>query len=204
MRLTSHGQLGTQQWANVFWIRNGAAVTPTAGNFEAFVQNVANLIASIFLPHQSQTLTFGGIHGLYYGSAEIDLGVDVPDGRTGGASAGTDLSANVALCVSWQVQQHYRGGHPRNYFAGMRTTMAQDVQSWTPAQISTWHDAANNFNNQVNSLANGEITGPRLGVVSFVLRNQWRTPPVFRDFINGAAVVDSRIDSMRRRLGPDR
>jgi len=37
-----------------------------------------------------------------------------------------------------------------------------------------------------------------------VLRKAWRTPPVFRDFVPGGATVDSRIDTQRRRLGPDR
>jgi hypothetical protein len=40
--------------------------------------------------------------------------------------------------------------------------------------------------------------------VSFQLHKDWRDPPVFRDYTPGAAVVDSRIDTQRRRVGPDR
>jgi hypothetical protein len=140
----------------------------------------------------------------YWDATEIALGVNIPDGRSGGHSTSTDLSVNTALCVSWQVAAHYRGGHPRTYFCGLKQNDTVDVQSWTPSTISAWQSAANAFHATVNTFNYGAIQGVRLGTVSFVLRNQWRSPTVFRDFVNGGAVVDSRIDSMRRRLGPDR
>jgi hypothetical protein len=70
--------------------------------------------------------------------------------------------------------------------------------------VSQLQAAANNFLLAVNAISTANASDLHLGVVSFVLRGEWRDPPVFRDFTPAAAKVDARIDSQRRRLGPDR
>jgi hypothetical protein len=186
----------------VLWCRNSAAATPTPATFEQWTQRFANIFHDEFVTGMSNQVHFLNMNGLYYGLDGIDLAIDVPDSRTGTA-AGTRLPANVALCVSWLVQQHYRGGHPRTYFTGMMYSACDDMTTWTSATVADWHDRANNFHGAVNG-GFSDMPGLFLGTVSFVLRNEWRTPPVFRDYVRDGARVDTRIDSQRRRLGRDR
>jgi len=186
------------------WVRNSGGTTPTSADFAAFAQGISNTWAALFLPHLTTTVVYEGLTALYYDATEIALGINIPDGRQGGHSTSDNISAGTALVVSWQVAQHYRGGHPRTYFCGFRSNDMQNSTDWTPSTISTWRSAANDFHANVNAGDHGAFSGPHLGTVSFVLRNQWRTPTIFRDYVPAGAVVDSRIDSMRRRLGPDR
>lgn len=185
------------------WFRNGNAQVPGATDFETFVQAATNKFHDFFVVKMAIPVIFEGATALYYEPSGEALGVNVPDGRAGTAS-GTPLPANVALCVSWQVAQHYRGGHPRTYVTGQTSNATTDSTTWTPAHIADIHAAANNFHADMNTASAGAIGDVHLGTVSFVLRNEWRAPPVFRDYIPGGAVVDSRIDTMRRRLGADR
>jgi hypothetical protein len=71
--------------------------------------------------------------------------------------------------------------------------------------VSSIETGANVFHDTIEShipIGDG-IASLEHGVVSFVNDGAWRTPPLFRRFLVGAH-VDSRVDTMRRRLGPDR
>jgi len=69
--------------------------------------------------------------------------------------------------------------------------------------VNSCVQGAKDFHVGVDAISQGLFSSSKLGIVSFVLRKEWRAPPVFRDFTLGAAHADERIDSMRRRLGRD-
>lgn len=203
-RIAVSGQLVAERWANVFWIRNGRQTTPSFTDFQATVSDVFSFWAQYFRHFMAGNVSLDNASGLYYGPTGADLGADVSPAPSFGSDATALLPANCACVVSWKVQQHYRGGHPRTYLAGHCQSGVQTAQTWKTDHQADVSGSANDFHTAVNQINHGGVGDVHLGTVSFVLRKQWRDPPVFRDFIPSAATVDNRIDSMRSRLGRDR
>jgi hypothetical protein len=200
--LVVHGTAAGVNWANVFWVRNANQTTPTQNDFQAFVADVATTYTSLFGPHIPIGVTIDGGTGLYWGATEIDLGVEAPIAFSG-AAGNEGMPNNTATCISWKVQAHYKGGHPRTYLPPTDIGNRLDGRLYKPQYVDDVQGKANDFLRLVNRLSHGELSDIHLGTVSFVLRKAWRTPPIFRDYVEEAASVDQRIDSMRRRLGRD-
>lgn len=202
IRVSCSGLYENAVFANVFWVRNGQQQTPGAPELEAFAeafgQQYVGLFGAELVPAWNPEL----VTALYYGATGGVLKADANIVGQG-AYVGSATPANVACCVSWHVPEPYRGGHPRTYFCGVAESVVATPRTWDTPFIDRMRDRANSFNLAVNGLALGGGGDLHLGVVSFVHNAAWRTPPVFRDFTPAAATVDHRIDTMRRRLGPD-
>jgi hypothetical protein len=193
---------GDTPFANTLWVRNGNAQTPSQADFNATVASVGTKFVEHFGPQVNTGVVWTNCDGYYYGVNGIDLAYQAPITGSGG-KAGIHMPASVALCVGWRVQQHYKGGHPRTYLVGPAADQLLGGRLFTSSYVTAVAGAANAFNTDVNAMSLGAIGLVKLGVVSFVLRNEWRAPPVFRDFTVGGAHCDTRVDSQRRRLGRD-
>jgi len=202
VRLSIEGVNSGVNWANVFWIRNGNGQTPTLGDLDALVDDVGNEYNSAFAEHILQGIPITAGTALYYGPTGGDLGSERPFTHLG-SMGGNVLTANVSTCISWHVQARYKGGHPRTYLPAPSALALFDSRSFTAAHVSAVQNAANLFHGHINAAVHGALSDLHLGTVSFVLRNAWRTPPVFRDFSPGSAHLDNRVDTQRRRLGRD-
>jgi hypothetical protein len=189
-------------WANVFWVRNGNSQTPGLTDFQAFLADFGVRYWDAFGSHMHPGITTSEVIGLYYGPTGGDLGSQATFNHAG-TGGGGGLPNNVAQCISWSLTQRYKGGHPRTYLPAPGDVALQDSRLYLASQTGAVTAAANTFHGQVNGLTHGALSDIHLGTVSFVLRGQWRTPPVFRDFVLNGARMDARIDSMRRRLGRD-
>ena len=194
--------LGGSTWANTFWLRNGNAQTPTQSDFQSVVVDAAAQWNNNFKGLLSNQLTINDVTGLYYGPTGGELFGETVLNQQGGDTE-PSTPANVAACIGFTVQQHYRGGHPRMYLAGIGLSKLQDPSHFSTAFVTACVQAANAMNNGLNQTSHGNFSSSKMGIVSFVLRKEWRNPPVFRDFITNAAHMDARVDSMRRRLGRD-
>lgn len=193
---------GAVPWANVFWLRNGNAATPSQSDFDSVVGDFRQQFAGLFGAHLVAGWTTTEAQGLYYGSAGIDLkGTSVVSNN--GTISVPSAPANVAACIGWTIQAHYRGGHPRTYFCGVPNNEFATAKSFSTAFVASMVQAANAFHSAVNQISHGNFGSAHLGTVSFVLRKEWRSPPLFRDYTPSQAHMDTRIDSMRRRVGRD-
>jgi hypothetical protein len=131
-----------------------------------------------------------------------------PDGEEatvalGGTSvgSGTSIPASAACCITWKINRHYRGGHPRTYIGALPNTAIESPTSLAAAYVSAVSTAANAFRTAINGFTTGTHTFSLVAVHRYVNLAELETP------ITSAitsAVVDTRIDSQRRRLGPDR
>lgn len=121
---------------------------------------------------------------------------------TAGSAAGATVPQSAAACITWKIPRHYRGGHPRTYIGPLGTAAFQNQVSLAAATVSTLLTAASTLITAVSSHA---ISVGYNGVMVCVHRRkggiELATPLV--DEIT-SATVDTRIDSQRRRLGPDR
>lgn len=116
-----------------------------------------------------------------------------------GASHSPSLPASTALVTSWKEAISYKGGHPRSYFAGIPNTQTSDPQHVTSDLRTTLQAAANAFISAVAAAAwPALMEGLILGTVHYLRNKIVLAPPEFQPFLS--ALVDSRIDSQRRRL----
>lgn len=201
-RVALGGTVFGVNWNNVFWVRNGKQQTPSQSDFQDFATTLWQYYHDKFLPLAHQEVLLTTSSALYYGPAGADLGAEF--GSSAPGSKDSQRAPNSLSCgISWTIQQHYKGGHPRTYLPPTTTEELQDGHTWKSAFISDVADAANDFQTAVEGYSLGNLGTLHLGTVSFVLRKEWRDPPVFRDYVPGAARVDSRPDTQRRRLGRD-
>ena len=121
---------------------------------------------------------------------------------TAGATTGTPLPPQCAVCVSWTISARYRGGHPRTYFPGLLSSdlVAADFSELKATTATNWEEAGLNFLDDVNGTM---VSGVDLvlGTVSYFTGNAPRTTPLFR--IYTGAHVHRRLDSQRRRSGKE-
>jgi hypothetical protein len=114
----------------------------------------------------------------------------------------------VAAVISWDIDQRYKGGHPRTYLPGIDQAAfaAEGSNTWGTAFITALKAAALTFLTQLvaNLLAAGFASaepiiisrfskGPRPSAVPFAITNSSANP----------VTVNERIDTQRRRLGKE-
>lgn len=120
---------------------------------------------------------------------------------SGGGGSGTTMPQSAAACVTWKIPRHYRGGHPRTYVGPLATAAAESPVSLAATFVSNLRTRAIAFRNNIN----GDTTFGTLITLCTVHRTyqkQKLNEPQLS--FPTSAEVDSRIDSQRRRLGPDR
>lgn len=131
-----------------------------------------------------------------------DLGVAATRANTGaGIGTAHTCPQSAALCVTWRISRHYRGGHPRTYFGPLPDSAITNPTTLDSSTVTSWQSAALAFMGLVNALTPGGRHG------HLVCVHRWRSkaqlvPPQTTPI--DTAAVDNRIDSQRRRLGPDR
>lgn len=123
-----------------------------------------------------------------------------------GLLTGTPLPASVAVCVSWKVNYRWRGGHPRSYFPAGTTASTTNQRTWTALAVQNFETAVNGWFGAMNAATSGAVSGRLTCLRRYQTLVAGQppteiTPPLPLDFV--AFDVDSRIDTQRRRLGPD-
>jgi len=168
-----------------------AEVNAVAGNFRsAWVSN--------FLPQQNAVVTLTNVDAIDL--TDIIGAVGTATGSNNGAIAGTAMPANIAACVSWKEARHYRGGHARTYVVGPGSTATPlNTRTWGAAFVTAMASAASAYRLAVAASAAGRAGS--MVVVHRTIGGE-TVPSPLPGVIIGQS-FDSRIDSQRRRLGPD-
>lgn len=196
------GSYGEAVWNNVMWLFLTGSGEITSSDVQALSDAMSSAYGNAFQAVTNELWLFEQTQVTLYGPGD-----DTVDGYSAsgvaGLHTGDSTPANIAVCISWRIAPHYRGGHPRTYLCGVPNDIT-GATSFAGSYLVEVQNAAGSFHNDV------EDTGPigdsietvEHGVVSFVTDKEWRTPPIFRRIFSVG--VDSRIDTQRRRLGPDR
>ena len=187
-------------WANVLWFHSDGSSEVTHDDLQAMCTFVGNAWASNIVTHTHILNRMTGCHTSFY-SADLDLLEADATFSIAGTIAGDAVPAQVCVGISWQVTAGYKGGHPRQYVAGFPQTKMLGVREITGDYASTLAAGANTFLTSVNAFSSGGISELHLVCMSFVRNKLWRTPPV--PITIHSAHVDPRVDTQRRRLGPD-
>jgi hypothetical protein len=122
---------------------------------------------------------------------------------------GPVLSPNVAAVVSWDIDQKYKGGHPRTYLPGIESAAVAvaGANTWTTAFVSALKAAALAFLQQlIATLISAGFSSAQAITVSRFRGNAALPAAKMYPITNSSAnppIVNSRIDSQRRRLGKE-
>jgi hypothetical protein len=134
-------------------------------------------------------------------SAQGTDGTDHP-----GTHPGTvPLPANIACCITMKTNARWRGGHPRLYLTALDNSETVDRRFWLATFVQLVETQSEAFRTLLNGMTNG---GASWQLVCLRRHKTLPTgehvlvdPPLPLPIIGMAC--DQRIDTQRRRLGPD-
>lgn len=204
LRLRFAGSIQTVSPWNVILHWNYTGPQPPSTTLNALCQQFASAWLTHLAPVHHVGVTLTTVEA-------VDL--TAPDAAFGsalvahvGTLAGTPFPASVAVCVSWKVNYRWKGGHPRSYFPAGVTASTANGRTWTTAAVGQFETAVNGFFGAMNAAASGSVTGRLTCLRRYQTLEVGQppvefTPPLPLDFVTFD--VDSRIDTQRRRLGPD-
>jgi hypothetical protein len=122
-------------------------------------------------------------------------------GSTPGGLSGSALSSNAAACLTWKIARRYRGGHPRTYVAGALSSHTSNANTWGATYLTAMTSAALALRTAINGVVAGAST-VQVGTLHYYRAGVLLATPLVSEYTG--VVVDSRVDSQRRRLGRDR
>jgi hypothetical protein len=202
VRVALEGGDGAALWVTILHFKIAGAALPTAAQMDAFAQTIFNLWSTRFKPYVNGNTAWLKSTATFWVDDETTV-VGVYTGSVGGTMTGTILPASTAQCISWRIAAaSYRGGHARTYLSAPTATALGSNQSFTPTHANNLATAASLFRSDASSaslLSAGDVT---FGILRRVRDKTVLDPPEFHPIVGSA--VDQRVDSQRRRLGPDR
>lgn len=201
-KLVFTGHAGGAPWVNVMWLYLTGSGEITTGDLNTLAHSCFTEYKNRFLPLLHEYCELQTATVTLYEDGDALNGV-YASAQSGSADRGALMPAQVALCISWQIPFAYRGGHPRTYLAGIPFGAMASTNSWEATYLTSANSQAVDFHDELEGLGpiGDGIETVEHGIVSFQKDGAWRTPPLFRRIVTG--YVDNRIDTQRRRLGPD-
>lgn len=128
-------------------------------------------------------------------------------GHQGAVAVNGPMPCQVAVVVSWPVQDRWRGGHFRTYMPARNLTDTTNGRTLVNTSAQDYASAAALFRTNVNSMswANGPVVlcGVRYFPTGFDTSGKplVKTTGQRRDF--NIPIVHTRLDTQRRRLGKE-
>lgn len=201
-RLTTGGVFDDANFSNVLWFYFTGEGEITVATLTEFTEDVQAAWCFGLSPLLDDDVHWQYAHSVLQGPDDEQIEAWATTAYDGAVS-GDGLPANIAACVTWHIEAHYRGGHPRSYICGIPQAAQLHAKSFEPSFTADLQDAMNTFHTAAEGLGPYDgIASVEHGTISFVNDGDWRDPPIFRRYVRNPT-VDSRIDSQRRRLGPD-
>lgn len=201
-RVVCTGNATGQPIVNVFHVQNGASGPAPAYSVAGMLQLVTAMEAAYrlnILPRLASTYSGDTVAGVDLSGPTGEFRQVALAGNGVGASVNTPQSA--ACCITWKIGRHYRGGHPRTYLGPIPTSAIESPTSLAAAYVTLVGSSAQAFITAVNAIVADGIT-QRLVAVHRQIDGLKILTPITSLILSG--IADTRIDSMRRRLGPDR
>lgn len=186
------------KWVNVFHLKysNVPGDSPTMNSVcQAVHTAYVNAISTIC----TSTWHLIDVNGIDLASRTGAIG-DFNLDHAGTATTAAEPPVSIAVCASWQIQDRYRGGHPRSYFAGIIGSDYSGGSQLTTAGHSKWTNAAAALLTDLNAITAGASTW-RMVCVRYFSNHQLLANPYVREV--SSSQVHGRVDSMRRRLGKE-
>lgn len=197
-KVVMKGSHGGHSFVNTWYMKYGSFPTDQAG-----ANNAAAIMAATYWTAFANRLSTGASHVqtqlIDLASRQGLVGVDSAQ-HLGTKVCPAPLPNSVACCISFVIQDRYRGGHPRMYLPAADQTDIINGNTWEPTTLGAYQSDANNFHTQLNGLTVGGTTWQHV-VVRYYSQTLLLTTPLVRPI--AGTKVGSRVDTMRRRLGKE-
>src|SRR6266480_7432 len=197
-RFAVSGTWQNHKWVNVFHLKYSSVPGdgPTMNSVcQAVHTAYVNAISTIVGP----TWTLAQVDGQDLASRTGAVGTFALS-HVGTAAGNPEPPVSVAVCASWTIQDRYRGGHPRTYFAGVQSAAITNGSTLTTAAHTLWLNAASALLTDFNAIT-AAASSWQMVCVRYFNQSQLLQNPYVRP-VTGQA-VHGRIDSMRRRTGKE-
>lgn len=189
-------------WENIFHARySGTGLTDA--DLLLLAQDFLAVYEADFLPFMSGQAHTTGVHAIDLTSNTSPVADYAHSSSGGAAGTGSDLSAQTAVCLSWGIDRRYRGGHPRTYLSGMRSTFlaSNSNRDWSATFIGAVQSGAAAFIPAVNSLVDTHSHTLTLCTVHYASAHAVLNPPTVDNILRVA--IHPRVCTQRRRLGKE-
>lgn len=197
-RVAFSGQFDTSPYASVFWL-DLTATTHVIDDLKSIIDSMAAAWHTDMMPYQSSDVTLTDVKASWLYGVATELQYEGVYSYAGGDTTGPIKNVSTCAVLDWKIAAYYRGGHPRTYMPGVPATFIASSRELTDAYRALLATATSTWRNAVNALTHGGISAVALGTVSFQTAHAWRTPPVFRPYVDSA--VRQVLGTQRRRLG---
>lgn len=190
-------------WANIFHLQY-VGTQPTSVILDGLCTSISTLWNTTLGTLSQTSCSLTQVVAVDISNASAATGISTA-AHPGSDTSSTNMPTSVALCITWKTNLRWRGGHPRTYITGIGIGNLGAGTTWLTAYQTKAQSAAATWRTGLNSLSNG---GNSWTMVC-VRRHQTNTDgshtvlnPAVPVPITGQ-LVDSRVDTQRRRLGPD-
>jgi len=197
VRVRVAGSIDTQVFNNIFHLQY-TGTAPSVANLNAVCTSVLTAWQTNFkaLCPASVVLSGADAQDLTNAGAATGAATD----STAGTRSGTAFPNSVAACITWKINNRYRGGHPRTYLPAGVIADLQSGNRWTDAFVTAANSSATAFRTALNAISVGGSTY-KMVCLSYVRNGVALVPPV--PYLIESGLVDHRPDSQRRRMGRD-
>jgi hypothetical protein len=197
VRVRVAGTVNSSPFNNLFHLQYSGAA-PTVAQLNALCTSVLTAWQTNFkaLCPSSVVLAGADAQDLTNASAATGAATDT----TAGTRAGTAMPNSIAACITWKINNRYRGGHPRTYLPAGVVADVSGGNRWTDAFVTAADSAAAAFLTAMNAITEGGATY-KMVCLSYVRSKVKLAVPV--PYTIQSSLVDHRPDTQRRRLGKD-
>jgi hypothetical protein len=197
VRVRVTGTVNGAPFNNLFHLQYSGAA-PSVANMNTICADVLSAWQTNFKSLCPSTVVLAGADAQDLTNAGASTGAATD--TTAGTRSGTAMPNSVAACVTWKINNRYRGGHPRTYLPAGVIADVVTGNRWTDAFIAAADTAAAAFLVAMNAISVGGATY-KMVCLSYVRAMVKLTTPV--PYTIQSSLVDHRPDTQRRRLGRD-
>jgi len=197
VRVRVVGTVNGSPFNNLFHLQY-TGTAPSVANLNSVCTSVLTAWQTNFksLCPSTVVLASADAQDLTNASAASGLATDT----TAGTRAGTPMPNSIAACITWKINNRYRGGHPRTYLPAGVIADVTGGNRWTYAFVTAADSAAAAFLVALNAISVG---GSTYKAVCLSYRRAKLPLDVPVPYTIVGSLVDHRPDTQRRRLGSD-
>lgn len=197
VRVRVVGTVNGATFNNLFHLQYSGAA-PSVANLNSLCSSVLSAWATNFAALCPSTVVLASADAQDLTNAGAAAGTAT--NTTPGSRSGTPMPNSVAACITWKINNRYRGGHPRTYLPAGVIADVVGGNRWTDAFVTAADSAAAAFLVALNALSIGGATY-KMVCLSYRRNKVNLVPPV--PYTIQSSLVDHRPDTQRRRLGRD-
>lgn len=200
IRVSLEGIYSTTKWANILWLNSAVSGNPTSTELQAVMTVIGDSWGTHIAPLLVSAVTLQEVKGVWFGASDTEVVGNVEFDSSGSAE-GDGCTAQVAVCLSWEISAYYRGGKPRTYLPGIPQGALANEAYIATDNAAAFQTAGADFISDINAVDSSPFESIALGTFSFASGNEWRVTPLFRAY-EGCS-CHTRLDTQRRRLGKE-